>query len=191
MPSPPYRLARLAPLPHVSARTRRGRWVMSSPNQTATGCFAPLRISRQHSSSFSRTWQSSPRANSQGYNPTMRSRCRAGMVLVALSVHLLAPPAAYALTAFGPGFDDFCSANRLIAGLPGAVPTFPLPHAPKHASSHCAFCSGSASAAILPSTLSLPALVAVVTESLRIATRTSVASSVFLLPPSRGPPTSS
>src|ERR1700716_2008411 len=90
----------------------------------------------------------------------MRSRFRFGVVLVTLTAHLLVPLAAHASATPGPRFDDLCSANRNTTALPNSKPSLPLPYAPKHGSSHCALCSGSASAAVLPSALSLPALLA-------------------------------
>jgi Protein of unknown function (DUF2946) len=123
------------------------------------------------------------------YNVVMRPRFRLGVVLVTLAVHLLAPLGAYASAMPQPGFDDFCSANRNATVLPGSTPALPLPYSPKHASSHCAYCSGSASAAVLPSALSLPVLLAHAEASLPHATCALVTAKVVLLPPSRGPPT--
>lgn len=120
---------------------------------------------------------------------TMRSRFRVGVVLVTLAVHLLAPLGAYATAMPPPGFDDFCSANRNATALPGSNPALPRPYSPKHTSSHCAYCSGSASAAVLPSALSLPVLIAHAEASLPHATRPLVTAAAVLLPPSRGPPT--
>lgn len=118
----------------------------------------------------------------------MRSRFRVGVVLVTLTVHLFAPVAAYASATPPPGFSALCSANRNATALSGSTPALPLPYSPKHASSHCAFCSGSASAAILPSALSLPVLLAHAEASLPHATRPLVTAAAVLLPPSRGPP---
>jgi hypothetical protein len=118
---------------------------------------------------------------------TMRSRFRVGVVLVTLTVHLFAPLAAYASATPGPRFDDLCSANRNTTALPNSTP-LPQPYAPKHGSSHCAFCSGSASAAVLPTALSLPAPLAHAEVSLRPATRALITAPAVLLPPSRGPP---
>jgi len=121
----------------------------------------------------------------------MRSRFRVGVVLVALTAQLLAPLAAYASTTSLPGFDDFCTANRYVTARPDSAPALPRPYAPKHGSSHCAFCSGSASAAVLPSALSLPAPVAQAEASLPRATRVWIAATSVLLPPTRGPPRAS
>jgi Protein of unknown function (DUF2946) len=121
----------------------------------------------------------------------MRSRFRVGVVLVTLTVHLFAPLAAYASATPGPRFDDLCSANRNTTALPNSTPALPQPYAPKHASSHCAFCSGSASATVLPSTLSLPAPLAHAEVSLRPATSALITATAVLLPPSRGPPRAS
>ncbi|HEV2041200.1 MAG TPA: DUF2946 family protein, partial [Casimicrobiaceae bacterium] len=118
-----------------------------------------------------------------------RSRFRVGVVLVTLTVHLLAPLAAYATATPQPGFDDFCSANRNAKALPGSTPALPLPYSPKYASSHCAFCSGSASAAVLPNALSLPVPIAHAKVSLPPAIRALVTATAVLFPPSRGPPT--
>jgi hypothetical protein len=118
----------------------------------------------------------------------MKSRFRVGVVLVTLAVHLLAPLGAYASATLPPGFDDFCSANRSATALPGSTPTLPLPYSPKHVSSHCAYCSGSASAAVLPSALPLPVLLALAEASLLHATCPLVTATAVLLPPSRGPP---
>src|ERR1700716_1585212 len=87
----------------------------------------------------------------------MRSRFRFGVVLVTLTAHLLVPLPAHASATPGPRFDDLCSANLNTTALPNSTPALPQPYAPKHGSSHCAFCSGSASAAVLSSALSLPA----------------------------------
>ena len=122
------------------------------------------------------------------YNAAMRSRFRVGVVLVTLAVHLLAPLGAYASATPQPGFDDLCSANRNATALPGSTPAVPQPYSPKHASSHCVYCSGSASAAVLPSVLSLPVLLAHAEASLPHATRPLVTAEAVLLPPSRGPP---
>jgi hypothetical protein len=119
----------------------------------------------------------------------MKSRFRVGVVLVTLAVHLLAPLAAYGSATPAPGFDDFCSANRNATAPPGSNPALPRPDSPKHTSSHCAYCSGSASAAVLPSALSLPVPVARAGVSLPPATRALVTATAVLLPPSRGPPT--
>jgi hypothetical protein len=116
----------------------------------------------------------------------MRSRFRAGVVLVALAAQLLAPLSAYASAP--PGFDDFCSANRNATASPGSAPALPRPYSPKHGSSHCAFCCGSASAAVLPSALSLPAPVDQAEAMLPRATPMSLAATSVLLPPTRGPP---
>src|SRR5450631_2354095 len=113
----------------------------------------------------------------------MRSRFRVGVVLVTLTVHLFAPLAAYASATPGPRFDDLCSANRNTMALPNSTPALPQPYAPKHGSSHCAFCSGSASAAVLPSALSLPAPAAQAEAALPHATLVSVAAISVLLPP--------
>jgi Protein of unknown function (DUF2946) len=121
----------------------------------------------------------------------MKSRLRIGVVLIALTAQLLAPLTAYAMATELPGFDDFCSANRDAKALPGSAPTLPRPVSPKHGSSHCAFCSGSASAVVLPSALSLPAPVAQVEASLPHTTLGSVAAASVLLPPTRGPPRAS
>lgn len=121
----------------------------------------------------------------------MKSRFRIGVVLVALTAQLLAPLTAYAMATEFPGFDDFCSANRNATALPGPAPALPRPSSPKHGSSHCAFCSGSASAAVLPSALSLPAPAAQAEAALPHATLVSVAAISVLLPPTRGPPRAS
>src|ERR1700682_693312 len=118
----------------------------------------------------------------------MRSRFRVGVLLVTLTAHLLAPLAAYASATPGPGFDDLCSANRNATALPNSSPALPQPYSPKHGSSHCAYCSGSASAAVLPSALSLPAALAHAEVSLPPATRALITATAVLLPPSRGPP---
>src|SRR5207302_2237577 len=91
----------------------------------------------------------------------------------------------------GPRFDDLCSANRNTTALPNSAPALPQPYAPKHGSSHCAFCSGSASAAVLPSALSLPRPLAHAKVSLPPATRAVITATAVLLPPSRGPPRAS
>src|SRR5450759_3143549 len=101
----------------------------------------------------------------------MRSRFRVGVVLVTLAVHLLAPLGAYASVAPGPGFSDFCSANRNATALPGSTPALPRPYSPKHAPLHCALCAGSGAAAVLPSALSLPAPLANAETSLPPARR--------------------
>src|ERR1700694_2267590 len=118
--------------------------------------------------------------------PAMRSRLRVGVVLVTLAVHLLAPLGAYASATPGPGFNDFCSANRNVTALPGANPALPRPNSPKHASSHCALCAGSAAAAVLPSALSLRVPLAHAEASLPRATCALVTAAPVLLPPSRG-----
>src|SRR5438046_1022485 len=120
----------------------------------------------------------------------MSSRFRVGVVLVTLTAHLLAPLAAYASGTPGPRFDDLCSANRNTTAVPNSTPALPQPYAPKH-SSHCAFCSGSASAAVLPSALSLPAPLAHAKVSLPPAIRAVITATAVLLPPSRGPPIAS
>src|ERR1700730_4532013 len=121
----------------------------------------------------------------------MRSRFRVSVVLVTLTVHLFAPLTAYASVTPGPRFADLCSANRNTTALPNSTPALPQPYAPKHGSSHCAFCSGSASAAVLPNVLSLPALLAHAEVSLPPATHALIAATAVLLPPSRGPPIAS
>src|SRR5450755_634670 len=118
--------------------------------------------------------------------PAMRSRFRIGLVLVALLAQLLAPLAAYASASALPEFDDFCSASRNARSAitpPGPAPALPRPYSPKHASSHCAFCCGSTSAALLPSALLLPVSVARAEELLPRATSIPVASTSVLLPP--------
>jgi hypothetical protein len=121
----------------------------------------------------------------------MGFRFRVGVVLVTLTVHLFAPLAAYASATPGPRFDDLCSANRNTTALPNSTPALPQPYAPKHGSSHCAFCSGSASAAVLPSALSLPVPQAHAEVVLPAAIRALITAAAVLLPPSRGPPIAS
>ena len=123
--------------------------------------------------------------------PAMRSRFRVGVLLVTLAVHLLAPLGAYASATLPPGFDDLCSANRSATVFPGSTPALPLPYSPKHTSSHCALCVGSAAAAVLPSALSLPVPLARAEAALSPATSALVTATAVLLPPSRGPPIAS
>jgi len=118
----------------------------------------------------------------------MKSRFRIGVVLVTLAAHLLAPLGAYASATPGPGFDDFCSVNRNATALPGSAPALPRPNSPKHGSSHCASCSGSAAPALLPSLSSLPVRLAHGRALPSRTTRTVTAVITVLLPPSCGPP---
>jgi hypothetical protein len=128
-------------------------------------------------------------AEKRRYNGgAMKSRFRVGVLLVALAAQLLAPLAAYAMPVTAPGADDFCSAIRNASAARSTEPALPRPAAPDHGSSHCAFCCGSASPAVLTSAFSL-AVIDVVTEApLPQAARVPAVSPSILLPPLRGPP---
>ena len=128
-------------------------------------------------------------AQNQRYNGhAMKSRFRVGVLLVALAAQLLAPLAAYAMPAALPGGDDFCSAVRGGPAGPGSDPALPRPYAPAHGASHCAFCCGSASTAVLAGAFSLDVLDVSIEAPLPQATRVSAVSTSILLPPLRGPP---
>jgi hypothetical protein len=118
----------------------------------------------------------------------MKSRFRIGVLLVALAAQLLAPLAVYAMPVVMPDRDDFCSAIRNVQRMPSSEPALPRPHAPGHGASHCAFCCGSASPAVLPSAFSLAVLDVATEAPLSQATRVSAVPTSILLPPLRGPP---
>jgi len=130
----------------------------------------------------------------------MKRRCHRAITLATLALQLLAPVGAYAAVVPAAGSGDYCSAVVRAAFASGARVVLPLraaaadsgvpaPRHSHHSLAHCPSCIGASPAlAIRPSTTTcvvrLLVLAAVPVGSVRVDS----ASSPFLLPPLRGPP---
>jgi hypothetical protein len=113
------------------------------------------------------------------------------MVWAALCAHVFAPLAAHAVVTTGVGFGDLCTASGKTPAS-GATPAgLPAQGSDRHGMDHCATCpGGSATAAMLPPTMSLLEMRGRSIAASRIE-RDVPASLNLLLPPSRAPPASS
>lgn len=113
----------------------------------------------------------------------MKRRSRLATLLVVLTLHVLAPLAAYASTKPAPGYNDLCSVYAKTA--PGGAPAQP---ADRHLPSHCAFCPGGSAAAVLQPTIALALQLDTGSVCTPVAIRAAVAAAPILSPPPRGPP---
>jgi hypothetical protein len=121
----------------------------------------------------------------------MKRRSRPAILLVVLTLHVLAPFAAYASTKPVSGYNDLCSvyAKTVPAGV--APAGLPSQQSDRHLPSHCAFCpGGSAAAAVLPPAIALPLSLETGAVRAPVSLRAAVVAAPILLPLPRGPPAS-
>jgi hypothetical protein len=132
----------------------------------------------------------------------MNRRCRFGITLAALALHLLAPLSAYAAMRPTAGPGDYCSsalrstlppddALPVASQRPSADPDLPAPGRDRHehVHAHCASCLG----ATLAVAILAPVVALAIGPSGDYPIPTGrndlvAASTVALLPPLRGPP---